>query len=413
MPLPSRVFRCFGIALLFALTMPMSVVFATGDWKDPAAAMVAKIAPVLGDGTSVSLAVRNISSLDDDDVALIRRLLRAELRRQGLRFVAAARATASVQVTLSENPQSFLWVAEIQKGDSRTVSMLSVRRAPANEPAPKSAILAIWKTTLISLDEPILDLAVVEAANEGTTRLLVLAPDKVVAFAMSGTSWQLNEPAAILEATPVRPRDPRGRLVMRADNAFDAFLPGLKCSGAVQPALKLECHAGDDYWPLAPSAAGAPLAQFAASANYFSGKISSTTGEVSVPPFFSAAEFAVKDRALWAYAGLDSRVQILAKGPEPVAVLDGWGSDIVGLKTGCGSGWQILATRAGDYTTADAIQAFEIAGRQAVAVSAPLEFSGPVSALWAEPDGTTAIVVSLHLGIGKYEASKLSISCGH
>jgi len=54
--------------------------------------------------------VRNASSLSAAEVADITRILESELR------VRPARPGASVNVTLSENVQSYLWVAELRRG---------------------------------------------------------------------------------------------------------------------------------------------------------------------------------------------------------------------------------------------------------------------------------------------------------
>jgi len=391
---------------------PMPQVLAVTDWKNAATEMTQKILTATGGPTTTSLVVQNISSLGEDDVVTIRRALRAELRKQGVRFVALARATTSVKVTLSENAEGYLWVGEIQKGDSRIVVMVNVSRETIDETAGKEAPLAIWKTLLLQEDTPMLDLAVLEAPEPGAARLLALKGSGVSLHNRNGPGWQAVQSAPFSNGLAAWPRDPRGRLVVRSDNAFDVYLPGAKCSGVLQPSLGLECRASDDFWPLSFSSQNPQVAQFAAARNYFSGKISSPAGEIVLLPFYSAAETQVKGRTLWAYAGVDGRVQILDKGPEPVGIIDGWGSDIVGLKTGCGSGWQILATRSGDSTTSDAVQAFEISGRQAVPASAPLEFPGPVTALWAAPDGASAMAATRNTETGKYEAFRLSITCG-
>jgi len=121
---------------------------------------------------------------------------------------------------------------------------------------------------------------------------------------------------------------------------------------------------------------------------------------------------------LWAFAGLDGRTQVLQKGPEPLAIVEGWGSSLVALKSGCGSGWQLLSTRPGSLTEVDAVQAYEISSARrdkAVAVSTPVEFAGPVTALWPISDPArqdTALAVCRDLKTGRYAAFSLSISCG-
>ena len=73
--------------------------------------------------------------------------------------------------------------------------------------------------------------------------------------------------------------------------------------------------------------------------------------------------------------------------------------------------WQLLVTRPGDWTQPDAIQAFEIIERQVVAISQPVEFDGPVTALWPASDGKSVAAVVRNLKTGQYEAYRLTISC--
>ena len=52
-----------------------------------------------------------------------------------------------------------------------------------------------------------------------------------------------------------------------------------------------------------------------------------------------------------------------------------WGSDVVGVQSGCGSGAQLLATASGDAMQ-DSLLAYEVEGHNAIAVSAPLPMDG-------------------------------------
>jgi hypothetical protein len=82
------------------------------------------------------------------------------------------------------------------------------------------------------------------------------------------------------------------------------------------------------------------------------------------------------------------------------------------VKTNCGSGWQVLASSSGDGTMPDTVRAFEFPDRDPVSVSQPAEFGGPVTALWSESTGISAVVVSHNLQTERYEAFRLSITCG-
>jgi len=161
-----------------------------------------------------SLTVRNASSLSTAEVADIARVLEAELR------VRPSRSGATVNVTLSENVQSYLWIAEIRRGEERELTMLSVAR-----PAAPGAVLArvvIEKRLLWEQDKPILDAAVVDGL------LIVLGPGTISFY----RDRQLTQSLPIPAWRPML-RDPRGRLRIERDS-FRAFLPGVVCTGSLK-----------------------------------------------------------------------------------------------------------------------------------------------------------------------------------
>jgi hypothetical protein len=87
-----------------------------------------------------------------------------------------------------------------------------------------------------------------------------------------------------------------------------------------------------------------------------------------------------------------------------------WGSDIATIHSSCGSGWQVLTSGNVD-STSDTVQAFEVPDREPVAVSAPIEFSGNVTAVWTSSEGSGAIAVLHNVETGTYEAFLLTITC--
>ena len=87
-----------------------------------------------------------------------------------------------------------------------------------------------------------------------------------------------------------------------------------------------------------------------------------------------------------------------------------FGSDIASVRSSCGSGTQLLATGAGDDLSNDSIRAFEIDNQEVRAVSPPLAFDGPLTALWTTVEGDSAIAV-LRTQTGSYEAYSVSVAC--
>jgi hypothetical protein len=201
----------------------------------------------------------------------------------------------------------------------------------------------------------------------------------------------------------------RGRLVMRQDHLLDVYLPGVFCQSSGSVPLSLSCRESDDPWPLSSLV---PLAGFfAPTRNFFTGVLSPGIGkQTSTAKFYSAAPLPRPNYTLWVFAGVDGQAHLLDGVSDQTARLN-WGSDLASVKSSCGSGWQVLATRAGD-DSGDAVRAYEFPDREPVPVSEPLEFGGGVTALWTEGKGSTAIAVSRNAETGNYEAFWLAVGCG-
>jgi hypothetical protein len=169
------------------------------------------------------------------------------------------------------------------------------------------------------------------------------------------------------------------------------------------------CHGSDDPWPLSTQL---PLGGFyAATRNFFTGVLSPGIGkQTSTAKFYSAAPIPRPNYTLWIFAGVDGQIHMLDGITEQTARLN-WGSDVASVKSSCGSGWQMLSTRAGD-DSGDSIRAYEFSDRDPIAMSQPLEFAGGVTALWTEAKGGSAIAVSKNAETGNYEAFRLAITCG-
>jgi len=441
-------------------------------WNEAAGTLAAKIFAHMTSGNALALAVKNLSSLGDDEVSQVRRALRSQMRSRGARFTGSKQANADVQVTLSENAEGYLWIAEIRDHASLSapgedpatapypVVMVSVARISPDERHPTAEPLSIRNTRIYQQAEPMLDVALLDnpaAAPAGSpvtagapARILVLGLESVTLYeaaetpataGKSGWQWRAKQSAPLMRLRPW-PRDARGRVIVRPENLFEAYLPGTKCSGSVEPALTLECHESDDPWPLiggeregnaANSGMWAgPAAYFMPDRNFFDGRIKlGDVGEIKMPPFLAvvlmplsvvthaglpASSGRVPPPATgppgWLLSGVDGHVQLLNINAKPVAEVGGWGSQIVGLQTGCGAGWQVLASQAGDLNEPDAVQAYEIVNRKPVPVSTPVEFAGPIRELWPLADGSAAIAISRNLQTAAYEAFRLSISCG-
>ena len=131
---------------------------------------------------------------------------------------------------------------------------------------------------------------------------------------------------------------------------------------------------------------------------------------MSLPPFYSAVSVGDTSPILLLTA-TDGRARLYSSFTQAPHVYSGWGSDLAGIRSVCGSQWQVLVTRPGDASQLDAVQAIEIVNREPVPVSAPLELSGPVTSLWTAQDGKSARLVTQDPESRRYEASLLTIDC--
>ena len=182
----------------------------------------------------------------------------------------------------------------------------------------------VWRQT-----EQILDIAFLPAG------MLVLSPSKLTLYSRQEDSWKLRESLPISNTKPW-PRDLRGR-VRATGPTFQVFLPGLACNGTTDPTLSVDCHASEAPWVLESGARGLLLATFAASRNYFDGRVVTQSGaRKTVPPFYSAASVESQGRTLWMMAQTDGKAQIVDASLDPVASIGQWGSDIVGIDARCG-----------------------------------------------------------------------------
>jgi len=392
-----------GVSILLLSLVPASV---ASQWQAPEAQLARKIAAATGPG-AVAFTLSNHSSLGQAEVKEIQAGLLSELAVLGVHAVSPEQAAATVDVTLSENLQSYVWVAEVREGggEATVVMVTTPRPASAGLERPSSP-MAIRKLLLWSDDQRILDLALV---NGNPQHMIVLEAENVALYAMEGGRWQQQQSLVIAHLRPW-PRDLRGRLILRKDHLFDAYLPAVFCRSTMTSPMGLDCRESDDPWPLALQP---PLSGFfAPTRNFFTGALSPGIGkQTAAPPFYSAAALPREKYVLWLFSAVDGKVHLLDGMTDQELARARWGSDIVSVRSGCGSGWQILATGSGNSEN-DTIQTFEVPDRESEVASQPLEFGGAITALWPDADGTGAIAVSKNAETGKYEAYRLSVVCG-
>ncbi len=118
--------------------------------------------------------------------------------------------------------------------------------------------------------------------------------------------------------------------------------------------------------------------------NYYTGVLAPGFG-MELPPFYDASDLARPTGTGMLLNTVDGRVMLIENNTlKTVNAANDWGSDFAVIRSECGTGVQVLVSGTGAATTEDSLRAYEIAGREAVAVSAPLPVEGTVMAIHAD-----------------------------
>jgi hypothetical protein len=366
-----------------------------------AADLVQQVLARSGSPATVSVSFQNISVLPTDLQESVQNALFTAFRNAGVRLVQPEMTQVHVEITFAEDLQGYLWVAAIQQGTSKKVVMKKVARAERlmSSRAPQ---LTLRKNPVWQQDGPILDF------HMDHQNLALLESSQISIYVNDNGQWRPRYTLAITHAQPW-PRDLRGRLQVNGSQ-FTAFLPGTRCTGSLS-SPNLDCRASDDPWQLDQ---GATVAFFSPRRNFFTGLLAGPNAGASVIPFFSAAAWQNGDYHQWVFAGTDGRARLYQNElSAPAAMFTSWGSSVAAIHSGCGQGWQVLVSSPADSVHADSVLAVEIAGREALPVSSPVELSGAVQALWTTgKNSETVNAVMQSPESGKYEAFTLTVSCG-
>jgi hypothetical protein len=394
---------------LLAMTLALlaaQAAHSASRWDKPAIDLADRIAEILGPGQAL-ISVTNRSTVPTTEIPLIRRLFEDELRAHGVQ-PSGAESANQIRITLSETARQRLWVAEIVEGSQTRYAMVPFDREAGQSEARESAML-LTRKLLIRSASPVL------AALETPSALVLLEPEAIVIDAKTATGSQEAKRVS-LGRRPFQSRDPRGLLIPSPDG-FTAYAPGAQCEGKFAAASDSQtgdwtvaCHESDDPWPILASNLAAQPANLRAfynpGRNFYTGVLAPSLND-NVPPFYSIAPLPGPRLII---GGIDGKVQMLdGSSLKPVTGTRDWGSDFAAIRTGCGSGAQMIATSSGEALT-DSLRAYELSGQEAVVASAPLELDGSVTALWTAPDGASALAV-IRKSPTEYEVARVSALC--
>jgi hypothetical protein len=386
------------LALVFLIPAP-----ALTSWDSPLDDLAKQIAAIAGPGPA-KLTIKNRSSLPVEQVPAIRRTLERDLQSYGVTASSSTEVATVIRVTLSENLQHALWIAEVQEGTEVKVVMVSTD--PLSTATPSSgAGVTLRKALLLAQETPILDVDFVSVAND--RRMVILEPERIIAYRQNNGTWVQDQSFDIVHSRPI-PRDPRGRIVLGTSPGplFDAYIPGVICSGSESNGrLVLSCNDSDGPWPIVSR-----KAFYSAARNYFTGVL--VPGYATQPrPFYDAAEYVRSGGTVTLFSETTGQVVLYDKGiPRIITGTRDWGSDIVSIQSTCSEGSLLLVSAAGAAPT-DSVRAYEIPGKEAIPVSGPMPLDGSVMAMWQANDNATATIVIRKKQPVQYEAYNVSAVC--
>lgn len=419
-----------GLAALGASAAP-----ASSQWEQPAANLAGQIAEILGPGQA-RLTIRNLSTISNDEIPAIRRLLEQDLKTHGV-LASGAESANQVRVTLSENQRERLWVAEVVEGNETRVAMVKIQHFQNEVPAG-SATMLLRKERFLGPD--VLETLPCFSVPDGKPPLLAIAERRhgllilkqgcLLALDRSPSGFFDGRTFDNLAFVQAQTRDPRGIIETDADgDGFHILLPGTECAGSYTISSEpdrppgegwsLNCHQSDDPWPIlngeTPNGPIQFKAFFNSARNYFTGVVSPSLG-VDLPPFYTAALLPRPSAgAALLIGGIDGKVQLAENGAlKPVSGARDWGSDFATLRSGCANGTQIVASGSGEAIS-DSLRAYELPALEAVPASAPLAMDGTVTDLWTAPDGKSIFAVVRKTpspgATTEYEVDRVTASC--
>jgi len=394
-----------------------------------------KVTSLLPSHNSVSLSVRNLSSLNAEQISHFSQVVEGEIQSRGHKISSGDAAGVLLRVTLSENPAGLLAIGEVvENGQSRfTLEGFSLAEVPYGGSNSKKVTLSrelVWKQ-----QDPILDLKFLRSDGQKKERIAVLGINALSLYEGQEMSWSLVRSFPIPRSE--QSRAPRGQLFQLSENGHPRLIadfPKLICSidlGGALDSMNLECNSSEqkELVGLSFLTAGPFLldnaAKWDSSGSYFTGEIYAESGiRLHIDPFFSSGFLALKSGeppAVLVTTGIDGRGRILDKDDRQLLSFKDWGSQLITMHSSCDDGWRILATARVDRTGSDGIMAYQFEEHDVIALDQPVAMPGPVLSLGSEQvpsdaefaghhDGAIAVVRNLKTG--EYEAYRISMACG-
>src|SRR5882762_4258725 len=223
------------ILILFVLlAAPMTA--RSDTLEETAKELAHKVAAALPTRDGVFLEVRNISSLPADEVSVVEQTLKRELQNQSVRAPANSTDVVDVRVTLSESIKSFLWAAEIGRGNAPQVVLLVVPRSSENQIVSNAMPVTLRSEKFWEGSQRILD-ATLANESDGGHLLLLLTQDGLQIRKVG------SDVISIVQIPPgeFRMRDPGGAITQTENGITVTSVPWV-CSVDLDGRILIECH---------------------------------------------------------------------------------------------------------------------------------------------------------------------------
>lgn len=412
------------VLLLVSLFITVRTV-AQSPWEEPATDLSQKIASVVG-ACQARIAVNNTSSIPDQDLPGIKKLLEAKLKSHGV-VPGGEESASAIRITLSENLTQRVWVAEIEQGSTSKAVMVLAGLLTSNTPRDQVSLL-LQATPLLSpsggsgLTDTGSVASQILSVMADATGIVVLQAEAVTLYTGNASVYAPAQTLPIVHRRSL-PRDLRGRLVRHSqDGGFTAYLPGMECevplpsATAAEASPVLHCKDSDDPWPIVTGVSSeiatpeaAPKAFFNATGNFFTGVVTPAFS-FELPAFYDAVPLPRATAAGLLVHELNGAVELIdGIARKPVRGARDWGSDFAVLRTKCSTDPIVLVSASGEAVS-DSLRAYAIPGQEAVAVSAPLVVDGTVSAMAALSDSSAAVIVRKEDKLGSYHDEVLRVT---
>jgi hypothetical protein len=317
-------------------------------WNDGVKALAEKIVTAVKPSRAISLEIKNISSLGAADVEAIRKALETELQTDGLRIVPGE---VDVEVTLSENSDGYIWVAETRRDskqkNSSKVAIISVSRRAVILAGVNTESLALSKRLVWQQSTEFLDFLIAERPTTVmSSSLIILEPDRLVYYRSTTPQWQLQQAIPFPHAGYGN-RDFQGRISTSFQKVWG---PGGECSGDLGDPTTVKCS------PKITILAGVRVG-------------------VKIPGYEAYQSELLSER--------------------------------------CGDKSVALVSGNGDWTQPDSLQGYlfsDVVNPNAIASDGPIEFDGPIMSMEADDRETVRVIVR-NLKTGNYEGYIVTATC--